>query len=153
MCFSGSDWQSNGYRSTEGRLKNHWRNHCKITAFFWADEIWKLYFYLNNAKERDGCRPAGEKSIKNLRVRAPDGALGTGVALRARNLSKSFQNQTESARYAWKDSANRGQSSLLELLRCSLSYGKIVQTEGNQACLNCWGAAYLMEIIQNSIQN
>ena len=54
-----------------------------------------------------------------------------------RNLSKSFQNQTESARYAWKDSANRGQSSLLELLRCSLSYGKIVQTEGNQACLNC----------------
>jgi len=46
-----------------------------------------------------------------------------GVALRARNLSKSFQNQTESARYAWKDSANRGQSSLLELLRCSLSYG------------------------------
>ena len=28
-----------------------------------------------------------------------------------------------------KDSANRIQSSLLELLRCSLSYAKIVQTE------------------------
>ena len=31
-----------------------------------------------------------------------------------------------------KDSANRIQSSLLELLRCSLSYAKIVQTEYNQ---------------------
>ena len=77
------------------------------------------------------------KKFKKLLSGAPDGAPMEGVALRARNLSKSFQNQTESARYAWKDSANRGHSSLLELLRCSLSYGKIVQTEGNQACLNC----------------
>ena len=40
--------------------------------------------------------------------------------------------------YKWyKESANRMQSSLLKLLRCSLSYLKKVQTECNQTCLNC----------------
>ena len=40
--------------------------------------------------------------------------------------------------YKWhKERANRMQSSLLELLRCSLSYLKKEQTECNQACLNC----------------
>ena len=34
-----------------------------------------------------------------------------------------------------KDSANRIQSSLLELLRCSLSYAKIVQTESRISSL------------------
>ena len=34
-----------------------------------------------------------------------------------------------------KDSANRIQSSLLELLRCSLSYAKIVQTESRRSSL------------------
>ena len=56
----------------------------------------KTIFLHKKCKREEGGRPTGEKSIKNLRVRAPDGALGTGVALRARNLSKSFQNQTES---------------------------------------------------------
>ena len=40
--------------------------------------------------------------------------------------------------YKWyNESANRMQSSLLKLLRCSLSYLKKEQTECNQACLNC----------------
>ena len=40
--------------------------------------------------------------------------------------------------YKWhKERANRMQSSLLELRRCSLSYLKKEQTECNQACLNC----------------
>ena len=41
--------------------------------------------------------------------------------------------------------ANRVQSSLLELPRCSLSYTKKVQIECNQACLNCQDAAFLMQ--------
>ena len=44
-----------------------------------------------------------------------------------------------------KESANRMQSSLLELLRWSLSYLKKVQTECNQACLNCRVAAFLIK--------
>ena len=45
----------------------------------------------------------------------------------------------------YKGSANRAQSSSLELPRCSLTYAKAVQTECNQARLNCRGAAWLMQ--------
>lgn len=45
----------------------------------------------------------------------------------------------------YKGSANRAQSSSLELPRCSLTYAKAVQTECNQASLNCRGAAWLMQ--------
>ena len=61
------------------------------------------------------------------------GAYYSGAFLIAAVHSVSFK--VNGKANGCKDSANRIQSSLLELLRCSLSYAKIVQTESRISSL------------------